>query len=105
MSMYIVSIPPETYTVHAFPLPRFGHLTSNIIESLNGSWKQIRSFPPLLLLTSIWSKVIETFAERRDRLMPLDICPAIKLLFEQRYSNSRRYQVIASDTSIYQIIN
>ena len=48
---------------------------------------------------------METFAERRDRVMPPDICPAIKLLFEQRYNNSRRYQVITSDTSIYQIIN
>jgi hypothetical protein len=51
--MNIALIPPVTYAIFAFPLPRYGHLTSNIIESLNSAWKPIRSYSPLQLLLAI----------------------------------------------------
>ena len=34
---YLRSIPAETWATYAFPLPRYGHITSNIVESLNGT--------------------------------------------------------------------
>ena len=30
---YLRSITAETWATHAFPLPRYGHITSNIVES------------------------------------------------------------------------
>jgi hypothetical protein len=35
--IYAQKIKPELYAAYAFPVPRFGHNTSNIVESLNGS--------------------------------------------------------------------
>lgn len=57
---YLRSIPAETWAAHAFPLPQYGHITSNIIEGLNGTWKHLRHLPPLCLLGRIWSSVMET---------------------------------------------
>ena len=50
---YIRSIPVETWATSAFPAPRYVHITSNIVESLNGTWKHLRHLPPLRLLASI----------------------------------------------------
>jgi hypothetical protein len=37
------------------PYPKWGHDTSNIIESLNGSWSEIRHLQPLQLMDAIYS--------------------------------------------------
>jgi hypothetical protein len=58
---YVSNIPPESYADFAFPYPRFGHITSNIVESLNGAWKTLRRLPLLWMLVTIWSTVMETF--------------------------------------------
>jgi transposase-like protein len=44
---YLRSIPAETWATYAFPLPCYGHITSNIVESLNGTWKHLWHLPPL----------------------------------------------------------
>ena len=50
---YLRLIPVETWATYAFPIPRYGHITSNIIESLNRTWKHLWHLPPLRLLASI----------------------------------------------------
>lgn len=65
---YLRLIPAETWATHVFPLPRYGHITSNIVESLNGTWKHLRQLSSLWLSGSIWSSVMETFCERRERV-------------------------------------
>ena len=98
---YLRSIPPETWATYAFPLPRYGHITSNIVESLNGTWKHLRHLSPLRLLGSIWSSVIETFGERRERAQKSpDLTNHAKAGFE-----ARRYSAIPADESIVQIID
>jgi transposase-like protein len=52
--IYVRNIKPETYAYWAFPASRFGHLTSNIIESLNGAWKLVQALTPLRMLIAIW---------------------------------------------------
>ena len=44
---YISSIGYETFAFARFPRPRFGHDTSNIAESTNSAWCEIRELPPL----------------------------------------------------------
>jgi transposase-like protein len=44
---YLCSIPVETWATYAFLLPRYRHITSNIVKSLNGTWKHLRHLPPL----------------------------------------------------------
>ena len=103
---YLRSIPAETWATYAFPLPRYGHITSNIVESLNGTWKHLRHLPPLRLLGSIWSSVMETFCERRERVQTSpDLTNQAKAGFEARYEKCRRYRAIPADESIVQVID
>lgn len=103
---YLRSIPAETWATYAFPLPRYGHITSNIVESLNGTWKHLRHLPPLRLLAGIWSSVMETFCERRERLQTsIDLTSQAKAGFESRYEKSRRYRAIPADDTIVQVID
>ena len=37
--IYLRSILAETWATYAFLLPKYGYITSNIIESLNGTWR------------------------------------------------------------------
>ena len=34
---YVCLIPAETWATHAFPVPWYGHIISNIVKSLNGT--------------------------------------------------------------------
>ena len=65
---YLRLILAETWATHAFLLHRYSYINSNFVESLNGTWKHLRHLPPLRLLAVIWSSVMETFCERRERL-------------------------------------
>jgi hypothetical protein len=65
---YVRSIPAETGVTYAFPLLRYGHITSNIVESLNGTWKHLRHLRLLHLLGSIWSSVMQASCERIERV-------------------------------------
>jgi hypothetical protein len=47
---YLQSIVYEKFAFACFPLPRFGHDTSNIAESINSAWREIRELLPLPLL-------------------------------------------------------
>jgi hypothetical protein len=51
---YISSIGYQNFALLSFPLPRFGHDTSNIVESTNSVWREIRELPPLQLLDGIY---------------------------------------------------
>ena len=65
---HLENIPADTYSFWAFPGPRFGHFTSNVVESLNGAWqKSIRHLPPRRMMAEIWAYIMEHFAERMIR--------------------------------------
>ena len=44
---YLALIGYDNFAFACFPLPRFGHDTSNIVESANSAWRDIRELPPL----------------------------------------------------------
>ena len=68
---YIASIGYENFAFARFPLPRFGHDTSNIVESTNSAWCKIRELPPLQLLHGIYQWCITTWYQRSQlRLVP-----------------------------------
>jgi hypothetical protein len=103
---YISNIPPESYADFAFPYPRFGHVTSNIVESLNGAWKTLRHLPPLRMLVTIWSTVMETFCERRDRLQKdPTLTDSAKKGFDARYAISRRWRILSCNSLKVEVIN
>jgi len=60
-------IPHETWATYAFPQPRFGHLASNCVESLNSAWGRIRFLQPLKMVDAIWSTTMKTIHDRYHR--------------------------------------
>jgi hypothetical protein len=61
---YLASIGYENFAFARFPLPRFGHDTSNIVESTNSAWREIRELPPLQLLNGIYQWCLTTWYQR-----------------------------------------
>jgi hypothetical protein len=100
---YMSSIGYNTFASVHFPHPRFGHDTSNIVESMNSVWRDIRELPPLQLLNGIYHWYIKTFRKRRG----LGIMAGNSMLsnsayrgYKSRESLARSYYVLAtSETS------
>lgn len=61
---YLSSIGYNNFTFIYFPVPRFGHDTSNIVESINSVWREIRELPPLQLLNGIYEWFLTTWYQR-----------------------------------------
>ena len=61
---YISSIGYNIFTFLHFPVPRFGHNTSNIVESTNSIWREIREPSPLQLLNGIYKWFLTTWYQR-----------------------------------------
>ena len=83
------NIKPKYFATYAFPAPRYGHLTSNIAESLNGAWRELRHLTPLRMLVAIWHKVMQTFADRRQRTTTSQLLPSVQKAFDKRLTTSR----------------
>ena len=64
---YLRAIPAERWATHAFPRPRYGHLTSNIQESVNSSWLKARNQPVLHCLLHIWEHVMNLMYSRQKK--------------------------------------
>jgi MULE transposase domain len=100
---YMSSIGYNTFAFACFPHPRFGHDTSNIVESMNSVWRDIRELPPLQLINGIYQWYIKTFYKRRN----LKITSGNSMLsnsayraYKSRESLTRSYHVLAaSETS------
>jgi hypothetical protein len=55
----------KNFAFACFPLPLYGHDTSNIVESTNSAWREIRELPPLQLIDGIYQWTRTTFYERQ----------------------------------------
>ncbi|KAL3697218.1 hypothetical protein R1sor_011294 [Riccia sorocarpa] len=63
---YIRRIDPERFVRYALPLPRYGRITSNSVEVMNGALKPIRDFAPCRTL-QMWMYMLRLFCERREK--------------------------------------
>jgi hypothetical protein len=98
------AIPYKTWATYAFPQPRYGHLTSNIVESLNSAWGRIRFLQPLKMMDAIWSTTMETIYNRYHRVQQNTVLADVPLAkFKERQKTSRRYQVFKSKVGVYQV--
>jgi len=61
---YLMEIKKALWTTAYRTYPQYGHDTSNIIESVNSSWDEIRQLPPLLAMDAIYSKCMKMVYDR-----------------------------------------
>ena len=96
---YISSIGYENFAFTRFPKPRFGHDTSNIVESINSVWREIRELPPLQLLTGIYQWCLTTWYQRlHQTLVPGNsvLSNTAYQAYKYRESKARSFQVLPS---------
>lgn len=56
---YLGKLPPNRFARFAVPVSRFGHESSNTVESVNGQLREQREKPILKLLEGIWDRQIQ----------------------------------------------
>ena len=64
---YLDALPADRWAQHASPFtkhPRYGHHSSNIAESINKEWLQLRQLPPYWLLIEVWEVMRSKFFAR-----------------------------------------
>ena len=103
---YLQSIGYENFASIRFPRPRFGHDTSNIVESVNSIWRDIRELPPLQLLNGIYQWTLTTIYERQR--VPLDLGNSVLSntayrQYKHRESSARHFTVLASSDTDFMV--
>lgn len=88
---YLSSIGYENFAFLHFPLPRFGHDTSNIVESTNSVWRDIRELPPLQLLNGIYQWTVTTWYDRQR----LHLASGNSVLSNMAYSSYKSRETAA----------
>jgi hypothetical protein len=89
---------------HAFPTPRCGIDTNNIIESINSVWGKIRQLPPLQMIDAIYTYLMElvhNWSQEKQHSKHFADVPLA--WFNDRLQRSQRYQVFGSGNGIYQV--
>jgi hypothetical protein len=102
LMQYLSAIGYENFANFCFRYPRWGHDTSNIVESTNSMWREIRELPPLQLLNGIYQWYTKAFFERSH----LPLAPGNSILsnmayrdYKHRESAARGFRVLpSSDT-------
>jgi hypothetical protein len=101
---YISSIGYENFAFTRFPRPRFGHDTSNIVESTNSAWRDIRELPPLQLLNGIYQWCLTTWYQRSQLRLVLSnsvLSNAAYQAYKHRESAARGFQVLPSSNTSF----
>ena len=96
----LAKIPREHWVRAFFPLPRYGHVTSNIAESTNASLLKIRKCSPLKLFMKTIQKINATFAERREKYAtanPADLADTIFAIVAKNLEDGRRLEARTVD--------
>lgn len=63
-AVYLRTISRDCWTRYKFPRPRYGHLISNIQESMNSHWLEARNLPVTTMLMNLWNTLMSTMYER-----------------------------------------
>lgn len=101
---YVDNIPHYAWARYAFLRPRFGHDTSNINESINNAWLDIRRLPPLQMLDNIYATVMKTVHDRFYKPQKFEVIADVLMRkFNERLQASRRFRVFESGNGIYQV--
>lgn len=105
---YVNSLPADRYACLAVKTSRYGHESSNTVETMNGQLVELRERPIIELLEGIWDKQMKHFERRHQEalLWPsqsrFPFTPqAIKwFAVQQQASNKYRMVLSSQDSSL-----
>jgi len=103
---------PEHWAELYFPGRRYGHMTSDIVESLNAAILQARDKPVLQMFEHTRVQLMEWY-EKRRKIDALGTTPesqiiashAAKKIQELRDWQARRYRIVSANDTIYEIFS
>jgi hypothetical protein len=98
---WVCDYQPTHWATAYFHGEKFGHLTSNVAESINAWILDARGIPILERFETICQQFMNWFAERRRRASDMTgpVVPLVAKLISANVAQARGYQVMeASDT-------
>jgi hypothetical protein len=99
---------PKHWVEFYFPGHRYGHITSNIAESLNAWLSEAREKPIMAMFEQIRHQLMEWFSERRqldlntEGILVSRVAKDIQTLIS---TYSRRYRILAANDDVYEIFS
>lgn len=94
VSWLLEHVKPEHWAESCFVGNRYGHITSNIAESINSWLLEARELPILVMLERIHHQLMEWFAVRREidqNMEGLLVSSAAKIIKNTLTIRARRY--------------
>ena len=99
---------PKHWCEYYFPGHRYGHITSNIAESINAWLLDAREKPIIAMLEQIRHQLMEWFAARRQidqNTEGILVSSVAKIIKDMLTTRARRYRVIQSNGAVYEVFS
>lgn len=104
---WIRRIPPRLWATAYFEGTRFGHLTANIIESLNSWILEASGLPIVQMMECIRRQLMTWFNERREASMQWTstLVPSAERRVAEALERARTFQVLRANEAEFEVIS
>ncbi|CAN6439453.1 unnamed protein product [Victoria cruziana] len=104
---WIRRVPPRLWATAYFEGTRFGHLTANIVESLNTWMLEASALPIVQMMESIRRQLMTWFNERRETSMQWNsiLVPSAERRVADAIDQARNYQVLRANEAEFEVIS
>ncbi|RYR38816.1 hypothetical protein HN51_028275 [Arachis hypogaea] len=104
---WIRRIPPRLWATAYFEGQRFGHLTANIVESLNTWILEASGLPIIQMMECIRRQLMTWFNERRETSMQWTsiLVPSAERRVAEALEHARTYQVLRANEAEFEVIS
>lgn len=104
---WIRRVPPRLWATAYFEGTRFGHLTANIMESLNSWILEASALPIIQMMESIRRQLMTWFNERREASMEWGsiLVPSAERHVSEALERARTYQVLRANEAEFEVIS
>ncbi|XP_071738197.1 uncharacterized protein [Rutidosis leptorrhynchoides] len=104
---WIRRVPPHLWATAYFEGTRFGHLTANIVESLNVWILEASGLPIIQMMESIRRQLMIWFNERRETSMQWTsiLVPTAERRVSEAIERARTYQVLRANEAEFEVIS
>ncbi|KAJ4956919.1 hypothetical protein NE237_013702 [Protea cynaroides] len=104
---WIRRIPPRLWATAYFEGTRFGHLTANIVESLNSWILEASGLPIIQMMECIRRQLMTWFNERREISMQWTtiLVPSAERRVLEALEHARTYQVLRANDAEFEVIS
>ncbi|KNA10159.1 hypothetical protein SOVF_147040 [Spinacia oleracea] len=107
-AFWIRRIPPRLWATAYFEGTRFGHLTANIVESLNSWLLEASGLPIIEMMECIRRQLITWFNERLEISMQWasigTLVPSAERHVDEAIEHARSYQVLRANEAEFEVI-